>query len=76
MMGVIVSLYVLVMMDSAFSGICAASGRNAVLNKRAYYLRSMWDGAMWLESSCCCWPFGFLRIENEPPRSSSPLVDE
>ena len=52
MMGVIVSLYVLVMMDSAFSGICAASGRNAVLNKRAYYLRSMWDGAMWGNVAC------------------------
>jgi len=52
MIWVIVSLYLLLMMDSAFSGICAASGRNAVLNKRAYYLRSMWDGAMWGNVAC------------------------
>lgn len=52
MIGVIVSLYVLLMMDSAFSGICAASGRNAVLNKREYYVRSMWDGAFWGNVAC------------------------
>ena len=40
-------MYVLVTLDAAFSGICAASGRNALIRKRGYYLRSMWHGALW-----------------------------
>ena len=47
MIGTIVSLYVLATLDAAFSGICAASGRNALIEKRGYFLNSMWQGALW-----------------------------
>ncbi|MEE3371030.1 MAG: hypothetical protein VX346_16970 [Planctomycetota bacterium] len=47
MMALASTVYVLVLLDSAFSGVCAASGRNALIRKRGYYLRSMWHGALW-----------------------------
>ena len=47
MTALICVMYVLVTLDAAFSGICAASGRNALIRKRGYYLRSMWHGALW-----------------------------
>lgn len=43
-MATVLGLYVLAVLDAAFSGICAASGRNALINKRAYFMRSMWHG--------------------------------
>ena len=47
MTALICVMYVLVTLDAAFSGICASSGRNALIRKRGYYLRSMWHGALW-----------------------------
>ena len=47
MMALVSTMYVLVLLDTAFSGVCAASGRNALIRKRSYYLRSMWHGALW-----------------------------
>lgn len=52
MSSLILSLYVLLTMDTAFSGVCAASGRNALIHKRTYYLRSMWHGALWGQAAC------------------------
>jgi hypothetical protein len=46
-------LYVLAALDTIFSGICAASGRNALINKRAYFARSMWYGFAWGQAACC-----------------------
>lgn len=48
----VLSLYVLLMMDTAFSGVCAASGRCALIHKRMYYVRSMWHGALWGQAAC------------------------
>ena len=47
MMMTVGCLYFLLLSDTAFSGICAASGRDARIKKLGYYLRSMWDGALW-----------------------------
>ena len=47
MMALASTAYVLVLLDAAFSGVCAASGRNALIRKRGYYLRAMWHGALW-----------------------------
>lgn len=47
MLTIIIALYILARMNAAFSGICAASGRNALINKRGYYPMSMWHGALW-----------------------------
>ena len=40
-------LYLLATCDAAFCGFRAAAGRNALLFKRAYYLRAMGRGALW-----------------------------
>ena len=40
-------LYFLLLCDTSFSGICAASGRNPLIGKKDYYIRSMWDGVLW-----------------------------
>ncbi len=45
-------LYVLACLDTMFSGICAASGRNARIHKRAYYARSMVYGLAWGQLAC------------------------
>ncbi len=45
-------LYVLAGLDAIFSGICAASGRNALIHKRAYYARSMLYGFAWGQVAC------------------------
>ena len=45
-MATVLWLYVLAILDAAFSGICAASGRNALIEKRDYFLRSMWHGVL------------------------------
>ena len=47
MIALVIVMYLLVLLDTSFSGVCAASGRNALIRKRAYYLRSMWHGALW-----------------------------
>lgn len=41
------AMYGLISLDAMFSGICAASGRNARVFKRAYYARSMLFGWLW-----------------------------
>jgi hypothetical protein len=46
------ALYVLATLDAVFSGICAASGRNAVIHKRAYFARSMVYGFAWGQVAC------------------------
>jgi hypothetical protein len=45
-------LYVLAILDTMFSGICAASGRNALIDKRRYYVRSMLYGFAWGQAAC------------------------
>ena len=52
MIETILILYVLAALDAMFSGICAASGRNALINKNAYYARSMWYGFVWGQVAC------------------------
>ena len=47
MISLTIVMYILVLLDTAFSGICAASGRNGLIHKRAYYLGAMWHGALW-----------------------------
>ena len=44
-MSIIFSLWLLGTLDSAFSGFRAAAGRNALIDKRAYYIRSLLIGA-------------------------------
>jgi hypothetical protein len=46
MIWVLWSLYVLATFDGLFSGICAASGRNSLIDKRWYYYRAMWQGTL------------------------------
>lgn len=46
MIGVLVSLYLLATLDGLFSGICAASGRNSLIDKRWYFCRAMWHGTL------------------------------
>ncbi len=52
MIETIIVLYVLAGLDSMFSGICAASGRNALIEKRAYFARSMCYGFAWGQAAC------------------------
>ncbi len=52
MIATLVVLYVLAGLDAMFSGICAASGRNARIHKRAYYVRSMLYGFAWGQVAC------------------------
>jgi hypothetical protein len=46
------ALYILAALDTLFSGICAASGRNALIHKRAYFIRSMVYGFAWGQVAC------------------------
>ena len=46
MIGTMIALYALIVLDSMFSGICAASGRNALIHKRYYYVKSMVFGVV------------------------------
>jgi hypothetical protein len=46
-------LYVLAALDALFSGISAASGRNALIRKRAYFARAMLYGFAWGQAACC-----------------------
>jgi hypothetical protein len=46
------ALYVLASLDALFSGICAASGRNAAIHKRANFARSMLYGLAWGQAAC------------------------
>jgi hypothetical protein len=52
MIETLAALYVLAILDTMFSGICAASGRNALIEKRVYYLRSMVYGFVWGQAAC------------------------
>jgi hypothetical protein len=52
MIQTILVLWFLAALDTMFSGICAASGRNALINKRAYYARSMVYGFAWGQAAC------------------------
>jgi hypothetical protein len=45
-------LYVLAALDAMFSGICAASGRNALIHKRDYWARAMLYGFAWGQAAC------------------------
>jgi hypothetical protein len=48
----LIVLYLLACLDAIFSGICAASGRNALIHKHAYYARSMLYGFAWGQVAC------------------------
>jgi hypothetical protein len=52
MSGTAISLYVLATLDAMFSGVCAASGRDARINKRSYYLKAMIHGIGWGQVAC------------------------
>ena len=52
MIDTIINLYILANLDTMFSGICAASGRNGQINKRMYYLKSMIVGIAWGQVAC------------------------
>jgi hypothetical protein len=52
MIETLIVLYVLAGLDAMFSGICAASGRTALIHKRAYYARSMLYGFAWGQVAC------------------------
>jgi hypothetical protein len=52
MIETLIVLYVLACLDAMFSGICAASGRNALIHKNAYYARSMLYGFAWGQVAC------------------------
>ena len=52
MIETLIVLYVLAGLDAMFSGICAASGRIALIHKRAYYARSMLYGFAWGQVAC------------------------
>jgi hypothetical protein len=52
MIETLVAMYVLAGLDTLFSGICAASGRNAVIHKRGYFGRSMLYGFAWGQVAC------------------------
>lgn len=40
------------MCDTGFSGICAASGRNPLIRKKRFYVRSVVDGVIWGNVAC------------------------
>ena len=44
MISTVISLYVLATLDAMFSGVCAASGRDARIDKRSYYVNAMIHG--------------------------------
>ena len=52
MIEILIILWVLAGLDSMFSGICAASGRNALIDKRTYYVRAMVYGFLWGQVAC------------------------
>jgi hypothetical protein len=52
MIETLLALYVLAALDALFSGICAASGRNALIHKRAYFARAMLYGFAWGQVAC------------------------
>jgi hypothetical protein len=52
MIETMLALYVLAALDTMFSGICAASGRNALIRKRGYFARSMLYGLAWGQVAC------------------------
>ena len=52
MIQTILVLWFLAALDTMFSGICAASGRNAVIHKRGYFARSMLYGFAWGQAAC------------------------
>lgn len=48
----IINLYILANLDTMFSGICAASGRDGRIHKKRYYLKSMILGIAWGQVAC------------------------
>ena len=52
MSSTVISLYVLATLDAMFSGVCAASGRDARIDKRSYYLNAMIHGIVWGQAAC------------------------
>jgi len=52
MIHTIINLYILANLDTMFSGICAASGRDGRINKRKYYLKAMILGIAWGQVAC------------------------
>ena len=61
MISTVISLYVLATLDAMFSGVCAASGRDARIDKRSYYVNAMIHGIGWgqvAENIRVCRPSG------------------
>lgn len=52
MISTVFALYVLLTLDAMFSGICAASGRDARIDKRAYFVNAMIHGIGWGQVAC------------------------
>lgn len=52
MIAIIIQLYILATLDTMFSGICAASGRDARINKRFYFAKAMLIGIAWGQVAC------------------------
>ena len=52
MISTVFALYVLLTLDAMFSGICAASGRDARIDKRSYFLNAMIHGIGWGQVAC------------------------
>ena len=52
MISTVISLYVLATLDAMFSGVCAASGRDARIDKRSYYVNAMIHGIGWGQVAC------------------------
>ena len=52
MISTVFALYVLLTLDAMFSGICAASGRDARMDKRAYFVNAMIHGIGWGQVAC------------------------
>ena len=52
MISTVFALYVQLTLDAMFSGICAASGRDARIDKRAYFVNAMIHGIGWGQVAC------------------------
>lgn len=46
---ILFALYILATLDGAFCGNRSAAGRSGLINKRAYYLKWMIEGALWAQ---------------------------
>jgi len=75
MIETIIVLYGLASLDAMFSGICVASGRNALIHKRTYYAKSMLFGFVCGQVACLIGMLFLLAIVFTA-RDQSRLIDE